>query len=180
MGWGMKKFVCSTILIFAVVLMVAACGSANKKGGSDAVSKSEEAKESESGEPNEGNNESDWITEWIKSNSTDEEICAVGESRAPARNRFEGMQEAQQRAQMQLCRQIAADDSFSCDLPPVKMKGQRQSQRVDPSGHISVYVLACIERKDLEEENKKESEKETSETDNTDSTNKTDEDKVVQ
>jgi hypothetical protein len=174
----MKKFVCSTILIFAVVLMVAACGSADKKSDGDAVSKSEEAKASESGEPNEGNNESDWITEWIKSESSDEEICAVGIVKTTPYTEGDAVIMATMNARSQLCRLIATGNSFSCSLPATKEKGVRQDQYVDKNGRFSVYVLVCVDRKDLEEN--KESEKETSETDNTEQTDKTDEDKVVQ
>lgn len=187
----MKKFFCSTILVFAVALICAACGSTEKKGESDAVSKSEEVKnekeESEAQEVNtekseatdaeKGNNESnDWITEWIKNNSSDDEICAVGEGYTHERGRV--VQEAQENAQMQLCRQIATGNSFSCNLPPVKMKGIQQSG-FDDMGMITAYALVCIDRKDLEG-NKEESEEKASETDNTDETDKTDEDKVVQ
>lgn len=184
----MKKFVCSTILVFAVALICAACGSTEKKENGDAVSKSEEVKnekeESEAQEVNtekseatdaeKGNNESnDWITEWIKSESSDDEICAVGSAQASGRDRFGGVREAQMDAQMALCREIATGNSFSCNLPPAKMKGQRQSRMLDKNGMGNFYVLLCIDRNDLEE-NKKESEE------TTDQTDKTDEDKVVQ
>ena len=163
----MKKFVSAAILVFAIALMAVACGSAEKK---------DEKKEN----CNCGAAVSDdWIGEWIKSNSSDDEICTVGESQVPERFGFQGIWEAQQSAQTQLCGQIATSSRSRCNLPPVKMKGQRQSQYADTAGRISVYVLMCVDRKDLEEKNK-ESEKEASGTDKTDQADKTNEDKVVQ
>lgn len=155
----MKKFFCSTILIFAVVLICAACGSTEKKENGDAVAKSEDLL-----------SEDDWIFEWIKSNSSDEELCAVGSVETTKMFTSEAMNVAIMNAQTQLCFMIAQGKE-GCELPAVKMKGQRRS-RADEDGMITVYVLVCIDRKDLE--GNRETEKETYETD------KTDEDKVVQ
>ena len=166
----MRKFVCSTILVFAVALICAACGTADKKEKSDAVSKSEEAKtetaeseaqgvnteKSEAADAEKGNNESDWITEWIKSESSDDEICAVGSVETTERFMGEAMQMAVMNAQGQLCQMIAIGKI--CKLPPSKQKGWRQDEYTDENGRFSIYGLICIDRKDLEENKKEESE----------------------
>ncbi len=164
----MRKFGFPVILIFVVALMVVACGTTNKKGN-------EEVKAGESGGPNE--EKDDWITEWIKSNSSDDEICAVGIQKTSDAFMGDAMQMAIMRAHEQLCVMIAGGKE-ECKLPPSKEKGWRQDN-ADENGRFSIYVLVCVDRKDLEE-NKKESEETTSGTDNTDETDKTDEDKVVQ
>ena len=207
-------------MVLALTLICAACGSTDKKEKNDAVAKSEEVKnekeESEAQEVNtekseatdaeKGNNESnDWITEWIKSESSDDEICAVGSVETTKRFWGEAMTKALMDGKRQLCilQSQASGNyesskhtdsfkySFKCNLP-AKTKGLRQSM-VNKNGYFSIYALVCIDRKDLEG-NTKESEKEISETDNTDvadtdatdktdqtdKTDKTDEDKVVQ
>lgn len=143
----MKKFVCSIVLVFAGALICAACGSAEKKNGQNEIPR--------------------WLAEWVKSKSSDDEICAVGES--PVRTNFNGteVRRATIGAQNELCRQLATGESYECNLPPSKTKGMRQSKYVNENGESTLYVIVCINRKDLEE-NKEKSEA------------KTDEDKVVQ
>lgn len=187
----MKKFFCSTILVFALALICVACGSTDKKDNGDAVAKSEEVKNEQvpsDVDGKENNDSNDWITEWIKSNSSDDEICAVGSVETTKRFMGEAMTNAVMDAKRQLCilqsqasykkssdessksalHTDSSEYSFECNLP-AKMKGQRQSM-VNEYGRIPIYVLVCVDRKDLEE-NKKESEE---------ATDQTDEDKVVQ
>ena len=174
----MKKFVCSIVLVFAVALICAACGSTDKKENGDAVAKSEEVK-------NEDEQVPQWVMDGGESASSDEEICAVGQSEATKRMIGPATQHAVSEAQLLLCQKVAIGNE--CNLPKSKMKKMIQS-RVNEYGRIPIYVLVCINRKDLEE-NKKETEKETPETGNADETDKTDEtdnadqtdeDKVVQ
>lgn len=159
----MRKFVCSTILVFAVALICAACGTADKKEKSDAVSKSEEAKTEEA------KTEEEQIPQWVKdggeSATSDEEICAVGEMQTTKGMINQAMSQAVSEAQFLLCKKVAIGNE--CNLPKSKMKKMSQS-RVDDYGRVTLYVLVCIDRKDLEENKKEESEE------------KTDEDKVVQ
>lgn len=159
----MKKFFCSIILSFAVALICAACGSADKKENGDAVAKSEEAK-------NEDEQVPQWVMDGGESASSDEEICAVGQSEATKRMIGSATQHAVSEAQLLLCQKVAIGNE--CNLPKLKMKKMIQS-RVNEYGRIPIYVLVCIDRKDLEE-NKNGSEKER------DETNKNDEDNVVQ
>lgn len=155
----MKKFACSTILVFAVALICAACGSTEKKEDGNAVAKSEDEK-------NEDNQVPQWVMDGGESASSDEEICAVGQSEAATKRMIgPATQHAVSEAQLLLCQKAAIWND--CNLPKSKMKKMSQS-RVDKSGRIPIYVLVCIDRKDLEENKKEESEE------------KTDEDKVVQ
>ncbi len=163
----MKKFVCSTILVFAVALIFVSCGSSDKREEGNAVAKSEEAKTEEEQIPQ-------WVMDGGESASSDEEICAVGQSEAATKRMIgPAIQHAVSEAQLLLCQKAAIWND--CNLPKSKMKKMSQS-RVDKFGRIPIYVLVCIDRKDLEE-NKERSEETTDQTDKTD---KTDEDKVVQ
>ena len=167
----MKKFFCSTILVFAVALICAACGSADKKDNGDAVAKSEEEKTEKEQIPQ-------WVMDGGESASSDEEICAVGQSEATKRMIGSATQNAVSEAQLLLCQKVAIGNE--CNLPKSKMKKMIQS-RVNEYGRIPIYVLVCIDRKDLEENKTETSETgKTDATDNTDETDKTDEDKVVQ
>lgn len=154
----MKKFVCSTIVVFAVALICAACGSAEKKENGDVVAKSEDEK-------NEDNQVPQWVMDGGESASSDEEICAVGEMQTTKGMINQAMSQAVSEAQFLLCKKVAIGNE--CNLPKSKMKKMSQS-RVDDCGRVTLYVLVCIDRKDLEENKKEESEE------------KTDEDKVVQ
>lgn len=155
----MKKFVCSIVLVFAVALICAACGSAEKKS--------------------EQNQTPQWVIDWIKSKSSDKEICAVGGIQVSVNAQGAGVQLATIEAQKELCKKIAVDgNNDKCNLS-AKMKDMRQSR--DKDGGFTICALVCIDRKDLEENKTETSETgKTDATDNTDETDKTDEDKVVQ
>ncbi len=164
----MKKFM--FVSMFALCFFIAACGSADKNENGDVVAKSEDEK-------NEDNQVPQWVMDGGESASSDEEICAVGQSEAATKRMIgPATQHAVSEAQLLLCQKAAIWND--CNLPKSKMKKMSQS-RVDKYGRIPIYVLVCIDRKDLEE-NKKEIKEKTSETDNTDQVDKTDEDKVVQ
>ena len=154
----MKKFVCSTILVFAVALIFVSCGSSDKRGEGNAVAKSEEAKTGEEQIPQ-------WVKDGAESATSDEEICAVGEMQTTKGMINQAMSQAVSEAQFLLCKKV--DIGNECNLSKSKMKKMSQS-RVDVCGRVTLYVLVCIDRKDLEENKKEESEE------------KTDEDKVVQ
>lgn len=140
----MKKFFCSIVLIFAVALICAACGSADKKDNGDAVAKSEEEKTEKEQIPQ-------WVMDGGESASSDEEICAVGRSYTSIRFELEGMQQAIDTAQYLLCQKIAVGKEG--DLPKSKLKSQYQS-KIDNMGRFSIYTLVCVNRNDLEESKK--------------------------
>ena len=118
----MKKFVCSIVLVFAGALICAACGSAEKKENGDVVAKSEDEK-------NEDNQVPQWVMDGGESASSDEEICAVGQSEAATKRMIgPATQHAVSEAQLLLCQKAAIGNE--CNLPKSKMKKMSKS-RVD-------------------------------------------------